>query len=321
MAFKVLLSDYRSRLSPVGTNIKEQYINLLENSFIDSFENNMNYRRVRYKKRNERRYFSIATHILQAKSDSENVGLDDYKRVVFKDLKFMPGRGDMLRFSNSDWLVLRVNTIDFIKSCIIGKCNNTVSLYRDGVKYRYPILVEDQLRLYQLGVDEGRYITEPSSVKVFRVSLDDITCTIKRGDVYKIGMGNYKITDVDDVLNPGIIVIKMKFSQEKQDEPIIDEPITTNYVIDGSDEVFYGDVEQYQAIKYIDGEFDKDAEFEFGIYGDTPEDKYILTIIDGQNCSIEARGYTHTIILRATDINGNNEDDYTEKEILLRGYF
>jgi hypothetical protein len=323
LSFDSLLDNYRTRLSTDGTTIREQYIDLLRDNFLDSFENNVSYKTVKYKKKNEDSHFFLDAHVFRAKTDSEKVGLDDYKRVIFKKLDFMPDRGDMLEFDDYNWIILRVNTVDFIKSCIIGKCNNVITLYKNGIKYEYPILIEDQVRLYQLGIKATTYITEPSSIKIFRVSCDDITInTIKRGYIYKIGIANYRIIDVDDILNPGLLVVKIEFSQQQQDVPHEkeneNEKVINGYEIIGDSDIFVGQSKFYQAVKYVDGEIDQVAKFNFSIHGDTPIDKYVLKIINEQSCEIKAKDYDYIIILRATDIDS---EEYVEKQIILEGLF
>lgn len=321
MIFANILNDYKNRLSTTGKTLKEQYIDSFLDSFTDGFDDNLDYDVATYKKRNDSETISnVGIHILNIKYDSEKIGLDKFKKVIFEDSSFIPGCGDTISFNGANWLVIQIDTIGIMKSCIIGKCDNVINVVtNNNTQYIYPILIN---ALNRLDIINGNYLLEPNTKKTFFITNDDITANnVKRNRIYSIGLDNYKVIDVDDISNFGVLVVTVGHSQEEQQLPDENEPIF-EYKIIGDDEIYVGQTKTYLAVKYIEdlGENseDNEVEFEFSIIGDIPTNKYKLTIIDNQTCTIEAKDYPYTFALRATDLDTNR---YTEKQIELVGFF
>ncbi len=303
MVFNELFNNYKARLSPDGLTIRDQYINSLKDNFLDSFDENMISREnVYYKRKNEDDYFNIEAQIYNLKKDNERVGLDDYKRVTFKDTMFRPESGDLIRYEDRDWLVLNTNAIDFIKGCVIAQCNNTISINKYNTWYTIPTLVLSQVQFHSMGYDVHSKIVSTDNQVIARISNNKITKDISRNTVFKLGDYDwYNIIDINRVIEPGIIVLKFDWVPERPSEPS-----NIMNVLTGSDSIRVDQTQIYTAYVSGGGEFTFDV-----IPNDTPASAYEFEVISGNTCEITAKESSYTIILRATDISTNEHYDKT----------
>jgi hypothetical protein len=180
-----------------------------------------------------------------------------------------------------------------------------------------PCIVEDAIRLYSMGIDTNKYIVEPNTNVVVRVANNAITSLIARNDIYRIGANNYKVIDISDIINPGLIVLKLNWTAEEQVLPNTTSDIVAEYEIVGDADIIKNYSETYTANKYNNGVLVPDAQFDFIIIpGDTPISAYTLTIISDTQCSIKANASTYYITLRAIDRIDNTK--HIEKTIRLK---
>lgn len=141
-------------------------------------------------------------------------------------------RGSIIDYDNSKWIVFVDISND--KTCLftkILKTTHTITLNKNHILYNIPCIVESAVRLYQLGDKDNKYLTEPSTNIIIRVPNNDITRLIKRSDVYKIGMQNYRVVDVNDVIESGLLVLKMEFALSEQPK----DSITTVTILNGEE--------------------------------------------------------------------------------------
>jgi hypothetical protein len=57
----------------------------------------------------------------------------------------------------------------------------------------------------------------PSTDVFIRIANNELTQNIKRNDIYKIGEQNYRVSDISDILEPGLLILKIAWVAEKQD--------------------------------------------------------------------------------------------------------
>jgi hypothetical protein len=100
----------------------------------------------------------------------------------------------------------------------IQLCNNTFNFYHNNTLYQIPCIVESNVRFYQLGTDETKYISEPSTNIIIRIPNTEITSQIQRNQIYKLGISNYKVIDISDILEPGLIILKLEYTVEEIEE-------------------------------------------------------------------------------------------------------
>jgi hypothetical protein len=242
---------------------------------------------------------------------------ENYQKIIFRTPDYVVSVGDIFEFDNAKWICTDISSTVVSKSCTVTKANNEIKVYKNSILYKVPCIVEDAIRLYSMGIDTNKYIVEPNTNVVVRVANNAITSLIARNDIYRIGANNYKVIDISDIINPGLIVLKLNWTAEEQVLPNTTSDIVAEYEIVGDADIIKNYSETYTANKYNNGVLVPDAQFDFIIIpGDTPISAYTLTIISDTQCSIKANASTYYITLRAIDRIDNTK--HIEKTIRLK---
>lgn len=239
-----------------------------------------------------------------------------YDKKCSFDIASKVHTGSLIEFDEKKWIVISkiFNKMAYKVGSVL-ECNNTITLNKNHILYNIPCIVESSVRLYQLGQEDNKYLSEPSTNIVVRVPNNETTQLIKRNDVYKLGMQNYKVVDVNDVIESGLLILKMEFALSEQ---VNDNIITTITILNG-EEVnmnYQGQTLQLNVEVKIDGETILNPEI---IYTSSNEDiatvdenGLITTVLNGV-CTITA---TYNGVSDSIDINSVTTipDDY---EIIL----
>jgi len=137
--------------------------------------------------------------------------------------------GEIVTWNNNKFLITDVDEDQKVQTNgKITLCNNTISLYKNNILYQIPIVVESGVRLYMLGTEDNKYIETPSTTIVVRVSNNEITQLIKRNDVYKIGRQNWKVVDTNDILEPGILILKLEYYAGENITETVEDVVVPN---------------------------------------------------------------------------------------------
>jgi len=225
LSFSDIVNSYKSRLSIDGLTIRDEYINSIKDGFTDSFDNNVNYKEVLYKKRNETNYTTgIKVHVFQVKKDTEKIALDDFKKVVFKDLDFVCESGDLIKFDGYEWLLTSTNNIDHIKSCVVQQCGGNFVFVNNHVSYTVPYVLSTAGQGMGLDSDVMKYISEISNFVFMRIPDNNSTRLIEINDIVRLGRRSYKIVADSDIINPGLIIFKL--------EVVVESAITHVFTVD-----------------------------------------------------------------------------------------
>lgn len=128
--------------------------------------------------------------------------------------------GDLVEFNNSKWLCTEEDNNSPIQvKGLISKCNSVLNINKDNIITQVPCIVETNINLYKLGTEDTKFISEPLTSIVVRVQNNNITSLIKRDDIYKLKTQNYKVIDLNDDIQPGLLVLKLEYSTEQQTLP------------------------------------------------------------------------------------------------------
>lgn len=144
---------------------------------------------------------------------------ENYQKIIFRTPDYVVSVGDIFEFDNAKWICTDISSTVVSKSCTVTKANNEIKVYKNSILYKVPCIVEDVTRLYSMGTDENKYIIQPSTDIIIRVPNNEVTVLIKRDEVYKIGLSNYKVVDISDIINPGLLILKCTWSAEEQPLP------------------------------------------------------------------------------------------------------
>jgi len=144
---------------------------------------------------------------------------DNYQKIIFRTPDYKVKVGDIFEFDGAKWICTDVTYTTVSKSCTVTKSYYDLNVYKNGILYKVPCIIEDITRLYSMGVNETKYLSQPSTDIIVRVPNNEITTLIKRDEIYKIGLSSYKVIDISDIINPGLIILKCEWTAEKQDLP------------------------------------------------------------------------------------------------------
>ena len=144
---------------------------------------------------------------------------DNYQKIIFRTPDYEVKVGDIFEFDGAKWICTDVTYTTVSKSCTVTKSYYDLNVYKNGILYKVPCIVEDITRLYSMGTDENKYIIQPSTDIIIRVPNNEVTTLIERDEIYKIGMSQYKVVDISDIINPGLLILKCTWSAEEQPLP------------------------------------------------------------------------------------------------------
>ena len=144
---------------------------------------------------------------------------DNYQKIIFRTPDYEVKVGDIFEFDSAKWICTDVTYTTVSKSCTVTKSYYDLNVYKNGILYKVPCIVEDLTRLYSMGTDENKYIIQPSTDIIIRVPNNEVTTLIKRGDTYKLENNNYKVNDLSDIINPGLLILKLEWTAEEQHLP------------------------------------------------------------------------------------------------------
>jgi len=139
-----------------------------------------------------------------------------YDRKLHVTMDININTGSIVDYDDYKWLVTgSIDDIQAYKTAGMVKCNNIINLYKNNTSYQIPCIVNSTANL---DTDKTVYIETPSTTIVLRIPNTEITRQIKRGEIYKLGLQNYEVKDINDIVEPGILRLEIMYSQEAQEE-------------------------------------------------------------------------------------------------------
>ena len=123
--------------------------------------------------------------------------------------------GYLIDYDDGKWLVIsEVSGKRYNKyKGIMQKCHNTLTVNIAGILHRVPYVVTNKVNL---NIDVTYYLTVLENEIYILVANNTINSNIQPNDIYKIGRFNYRVISMDDISRPGLLLIKMKYSEEGQ---------------------------------------------------------------------------------------------------------
>ena len=97
--------------------------------------------------------------------------------------------------------------------CYIQRSNNTLLFYdSSSTLHSIPCIISKG----SISLDEQKIISILDSEIAVQISNTSITRQIKINNVYRIGLRNYTVTDINDITIPGLLLLKMVYSEVEQ---------------------------------------------------------------------------------------------------------
>jgi len=199
-------------MSAYGSTIKEGRTNAIVNKIRNTFADSPSYFEVSINN-------SSTTTGVQIVDDSSSINQTNQNDKI---IIMQPGDnlsvGDMIKHNNKNWLCVASELFnDIYYKGKITKCNQILNMHVNSLPYEIPIIIESGVRLFQLGTDSNKYLETPSTTVVARLPNTAITRQIIRSEKYQIGIQNYVVNDINDIIESGLLILKLEYSAEAQE--------------------------------------------------------------------------------------------------------
>lgn len=203
---------YKKRLGMSGKTLSEAYINNTQRYIDNTFKESPNLKKAIHLGK------EIDIRVLSSKKTNGLSKIkDDYRKVIFQNLKYDSDKGDYIQFDGFYWLI--IDKDDNLKNSVtVEKCNNNLK-WEDayGNIYNCPCVVS-QDTFYNTGIDVTKPMILGSGKLTIWAKYDEYTSTIKRDKRFIVGNHPYKVTN-DDITtliidNVGIMTIIMEEVEE-----------------------------------------------------------------------------------------------------------
>ena len=211
-------TDYQSRR---GINRKSLYVNNMKNTISTEFKNSTSYNLVK---------INNVDRDVRIVEESSIVKNPNKKRLLcYPDETISVG--DIVLWDSENWICTETDITSQVSDVgIISKSNNTLTIYKNNTSYQIPCIISKSL---SLNTEDNQYIETVDNELYLTVSNSLTTRQINVNDIYEIGLHNYYISSVaDDISNLGLLIFKMKYSQEAQEEHVFTLDILNGNSID-----------------------------------------------------------------------------------------
>lgn len=194
-------TDYQGRR---GQDRKTLYINNMKNLISTEFINSTSYKQV------EINDVDRNVRIVEENSLIKN---PNRKRLIcYPDETISVG--EIVIWNSENWICVNNDTTSEINDIgIIEKSNNTLSFYNSHILYTIPCIISAMGNSLGLNTDETKYISDLSTDIFVKVPNDSTSLLIEINQSFQIGKYNYEVENISDIIEPGLLILKMKFSE------------------------------------------------------------------------------------------------------------
>ena len=202
--------DLFRKLAQSSLTNSEREINTIKYDLLSEFENSPSYHITL------RNNISQGFHIIDENALNKN---PNKKRILCKPDEII-SVGDYIYWKDVNWLCTNIDSDDTVQNKgIIQRCNNIITLVKNNITYNIPCCVEGSVQLYRLRLEENKYLSNVDDNIIIRVPNNSTTILMNVNDVYKIGKWNYKLTNISDVVEPGLLILKFEIVFDEQELP------------------------------------------------------------------------------------------------------
>jgi len=155
--------------------------------------------------------------IIQSHSNPLNEG--KYDKKIHMPIDTIVNTGSIVEWENNKWIIVsNIDNLQAYKTASMIKSNNTLQFYSPitSTLHTIPCIVSKGL----ISLDEQKIISTLDSEIAVQISNTSITRQIGINNVYKIGLRNYSVTDINDITINGLLLLKMVYSEVSQPIPI-----------------------------------------------------------------------------------------------------
>ena len=150
--------------------------------------------------------------IIQSHLNPLNEG--KYDKKIHMPIETVVNTGSIVEWENDKWIIVsNIDNLQAYKTASMIKSNNTLQFYDStSTIHTIPCIISKGL----ISLDEQKIISTLDSEIAIQISNTDITRQIPMNYVFKIGLRNYSVVNIDDIIIPGLLIIKMVYSEVEQ---------------------------------------------------------------------------------------------------------
>lgn len=254
---------------------------------------------------------------------------DDYRKIIYKDFtnasRFL---GKYYTFGGETWLTINTNTrIGASKSAILQKCNNTLKWYdSNGTLHSWACVFQRALSgtSFEYGSEGVPEVDADSLIKVQRNDETNLIPVNQRfifdGHAFQVRQINNHISDT--YLELYIFEIQVQSNDDTQNDIAnttgeVTPATNKSLLLPEINKIVQGSTVSFSVYNYVNGVKTTDT-FTISASGAIPAVNYVLTIIDGNNFTIQNLLESNRP-LKIVCANNNKPHDTIVKNIILGG--
>jgi len=165
--------------------------------------------------------------IIQSHLNPLNEG--KYDKKIHMPIETVVNTGSIVEWESNKWIIVsNIDNLQAYKTASMIKCNNTLQFYdTSSTLHSIPCIISKG----SISLDEQKIISTLDSEIAIQISNTSITRQIPMNYVFKIGMRNYSIVNIDDIIITGLLILKMVYSEVEQVFPVYSVEILNGYSI------------------------------------------------------------------------------------------
>ena len=150
--------------------------------------------------------------IIQSHLNPLNEG--KYDKKIHMPVDVVVNTGSIVEWEGNKWIIVsNIDNLQAYKTASMIKSNNTLQFYDStSTLHSIPCIISKG----SISLDEQKIISTLDSEVAIQISDTSITRQIPMNYVFKIGMRNYTIVNIDDIIIPGLLILKMVYSEVEQ---------------------------------------------------------------------------------------------------------
>lgn len=215
--------EFKTRMNMNGKSLSEELMNNTQYLLDETFMNSPTFKFIKHNQ------VDVPSRVVNASSKNGwSKYNNDYRKIIFQNLKYVCGIGDYVQFDGHDWIAIDRENING-SSVTVELCNNVLTI---SPTVKIPILLSNKV-LYSDGTKIEQYGTLPDGKVNVVVGKTPETSNIQMGQRFIFDNSKYKIFSVsliDDFTMPGIVVITMIQEQHREGKDDL-----VNNIADNSD--------------------------------------------------------------------------------------
>jgi len=154
--------------------------------------------------------------IIQSHLNPLNEG--KYDKKIHMPIETVVDTGSIVEWEGNKWIIIsNIDNLQAYKTASMIKSNNTLQFYSStSTLHSIPCIISKG----SISLDEQKIISTLDSEIAIQISNTDITRQIGMNYVFRIGLRNYTVVNIDDIIVNGLLLIKMVYSEVEQVFPV-----------------------------------------------------------------------------------------------------